>query len=227
MPDEVTADHNDAFASCLSRRLAAAAREQSDEQLGIEFWNSWCAYKLQGLQVRVHGVALDPIPPAFREEFRPAFVEAIRIEAFKEDTANEGLVGIEKALRLCASGNYAAAGRLVRQYFARRITLEEAQNELATGHHRQSAVAHNARPDYLQRCLTEIVDQKPDITPLKAIQELKRRVGPPGEEPRIHGVDEEAGEVQWYEKGKPLLQSAPLSALKDRLYNVRKAVRKN
>jgi hypothetical protein len=210
----------------LSQLLAAAYRELSDEQFGMEFWNSWCAYKLQGLQVRVDGVPLDPVPPAFFEEFLPDFVEAIRIEAFKEDTDNEGLMGLKEALRLCASRNYAAAGRLVRQHFSRRITLLSALNELATGHHRQSATARNARPDYLQRCLTEIDDQKPDVTPLEAKEELKRRVGAPGEEPRIHCVDEDAGEVQWYEKGRPEQQSAPLSALKDRLYNVRKARRR-
>ena len=173
MPNEVAPNHNDALASCLSRCLAVAVREQSNEQLGREFWTSWCAYKLQAVRVRVDGLLLDPIPLDFLQEFMPAFVEAVRIETFKEDTDNESLVGIEKALLLCTSGNYAAAGKLIRQHFARRTTLTSAMNELATGHHRQSAFAGNGRPDHLQRVLTEMVEQKLDITPREAKEELK------------------------------------------------------
>jgi hypothetical protein len=221
MPNEVASYHNDALASDLSSFLAAAYYEPSDEQRGLKFWSCWCAYMFQGLQVSVGGIPLDPIAPEFLDKFLPAFVEAVRGATFRQDTANEDLAGIEKALHRCASGDYAAGGRLLHQFFSRRITLTSAMNELATAHHRQSAFARKGRPDHLKCVLTELVEQNPGITPLEAKEELKRRVGFPGQEPRIHCVDEDAGEVQWYEKGKPELRSAPLSALKDRLHRAK------
>jgi hypothetical protein len=119
MPDEVGLDHS--HVSAHLPPFPEKFYDLPDEQLGFEFWKYWCAYKLQGLRVRVDGVALDLIPPTLLDEIAPAVIEAIRRETFREDTANEALAGVEKALRLCASGtmppaagcsaNTTAAGR--------------------------------------------------------------------------------------------------------------------
>jgi hypothetical protein len=221
MADEVGSDHIQISVARLPP-FPEKNYELPDEQLGIGFWKYWCAYLLQALKVRVDGIPVDPIPPALLEEIAPAVMEAIRVKALQQDTANEALAGVEKALRLCASGDYAAGGRLLRQYHGRRIAFLAALDEAATRRHYQAAIAVHARPDYLTRVLTEIDEQNPGIGPLEATEELKRRVGAPGEEPRIHSVDEdEAHEVRWVEKGKPV-QSALLSGVKDRLYKIRR-----
>jgi hypothetical protein len=216
MPNEVVPNHNDASASRLPP-FPVEFLDLPDEQLAIAAWVWWVSANLVKW-----GIPLD--------RATPEDVEHVRIATLALDTDNQALAGLEKAHLLMAAGNpedRSRAGRMIREYFAQRVTHISALNELATGHHRQSAVAKSARPDYLQHVLTKILERRLDTTPLEAKEELKRRVGAPGEEPRIHCVDEDAGEVQWFEKGKPERQSAPLSGLKDRLSKGRKALRKN
>jgi hypothetical protein len=156
-------------------------------------------------------------------------VERIRIATLALDTDNQALAGLEKAHLLIAAGkpeNLPRAGRMFREHLSQRVTQIAALNELATGHYHQSAAAKSARPDYLHRVLKELVEQNPKITPLQAREALKRRMGDPGVEPRIDGVDEDmTGEVRWVEKDKPR-QSAPLSGLKDRLLKIRRDLQK-
>jgi hypothetical protein len=186
----------------------------SDEALGREIWALWHHYFITNVPFTINGKPAGQITDEQLEAILPSFRGIVRVATFNQDTDNESLAGIEKGLRLCASGDFDRGGRMFRAYLER---LDEAR----TGRRRQSAIAGNARPDYLQRVLTEIDEQKPGITPLETKEELKRRVGAPGEEPRIHAWDEDADEVQWMEKGKPML-SAPFSGLKDRLYKIRR-----
>jgi hypothetical protein len=212
MPDEVGPDH---------RRLPPFPVEfllyLPDEQLALAAWTWWVSANLEE-----RGIPLDR---ATSED-----VERIRITTLALDTDNQALAGLEKAHRLMAAGkpeDRPRAGRMFREHISQRVTQQAALNELATGHHRQSAFASSARPDYLQCVLIDLMKANPNIAPLQAKEELKRRVGGPGVEPRIHCVDEEAEEVRWYEKGKPELQSAPFSGLKDRLFKARKARQKS
>jgi hypothetical protein len=209
MPDEVVPDHNDDLASRLSRDLVAAYHESSDEQFGIVFWNGWCAHQLEGLQVQVDGVPLAPIPPAFFVEFLPAFLAAIHIETRKLDTPNEELVGIEKALRLCAEGNYAAAGRLVRQHLRRRAEAQRNADEAATRRRHQAAIGRRKRrSSYLHTRVAEMVEAQHDITTPGVIQRLERLVDQeahldPEVFPRIERVDRtedtSKGAIEWSE----------------------------
>jgi hypothetical protein len=189
----------------------------SDEDLGREIWALWHAYYIQKLPFTINGASVSRITNKQLKQILPGFRVIVRVATFDQDTNDESLAGLEKGLRRCSSGDFAGGGRLFRAHFERRI-------EAKTGRRRQSAIASLPRPDYLQTVLMELVRANFSITKQAAIEELKRREGPPGEEPRIDRVDEREDEVWWIEPGKPE-KSAPLSGLKHRLRNARRAVR--
>jgi hypothetical protein len=195
-----------------------------DEELGRVFWVWWVVYKLQGAHIWDEGIPVFAVPRWMLKHILPAAVEHIRIQMLQEFTGNEGNLGVERTLHLCASWKFADGGHMLRQVRTRRNSSKETSEKLAKYSKHQQLFASQPRPDYLQLVLIELVQANFKITPLEAIEELKRRVGLPGVEPRIDRV--EGGKVWWVEPKKDV-QSAPLSGLKDRLQSARDFVKKN
>jgi hypothetical protein len=202
-----------------------------DEQLALAAYTWWAAAHLESSCVLVDGKPVEHVTPELLEAILPVALERIRQATFDQNTDNEALVGVEKALCLIASGdpaNLPRAGAMFRQHSGNRALFLAALKEAATGHGHQSAIASKPRPDFLQKTLIEIVTADPGIQLPGVIRELKRRADLPDHDPgrhnpRIERVDD--GGVQWREPNKPDAE-APLTGLKDRLTNARKAVAK-
>jgi hypothetical protein len=194
----------------------------SNEDLGREIWALWHHYFITNLPFTMNGDPVAQITGEQLEAILPSFKGIVRVATFNQDTDNESLAGVEKGLRLCASGNFNRGGRMFRAYFER---LDEAK----TGRRRQSAIASSPRPDYLQNVLVDLVKAKPNITRSEAIEELQRLADLPDDDPgrrnpKIERVAE--GRVEWREPSNPAA-SAPLSNIKYRLRNTRNLVNKD
>jgi hypothetical protein len=193
----------------------------SDEALGREIFALWHHYFITNVPFTMNGNPVDQITDEQLEAILPTFRGIARVAAFNQDTDNESLAGVEKGIRLCGSGNFNRGGRMFRAYFER---LDEAK----TGRRRQSAIASNPRPDYLQSVLIDLVRKKPNVSRGEAIEELRRLEALPDNDPGRHHPKIERvaeGRVEWREPNNPAA-SAPLSNIKYRLRNARSFVNK-
>jgi hypothetical protein len=215
MPDEVAHDDNDVSASrlppSLVEHLVEHLREyldRTDEQLAKAAWLWWLC-----VQLEARGIPLD--------RATLADAERIRIATFASDTDNQALAGLEKAFLLIAAWkpeNLPRAGRMIRDYISQSRTQQATQNELATGHLRQSELGRRKRrPSYLYTRVAEMVEAQHDIETPEVLRRLERLVEQeahldPRMFPRMERVDrtedDGKGVIEWSEpnprrRGKP------------------------
>ena len=184
-----------------------------DEDLARQFWAWWVCFQAERV-----GISRDGITPEIAEGIRAATVGL--------DTDNEALAGLEKALRLIASGaSRTRAGSLVRQRFGRLAVQMAAADEAATGRRRQRANARRQRPDAMQAFVLEVLTSEPAMHTKTLLQKLRSIEGL---EPAVTGgfkVESVTDViVEWSAKGTPAAETT-VAALPSRISRARKILR--
>jgi len=177
-----------------------------DEELGGRLLAWWIAY-----QAEERGIPIDAITEDVAERIRAASVD------MNIDSAAH--VSLEKALRLAAGGDFARAGKLLRQRMLDGAQQEVFRKEALSGTVRQRERARRDRIDALQALIIGIMRRKPQTTVNEMPAELRKFQG----QGVIETVQEEDGIIEWSDK-RGGAKSAPFSGLKDRMSRARKKI---
>lgn len=177
----------------------------SDEQLAMNVWQWWVARQVERL-----GYSLDTVSQAILEE--------IRLRALVIDTNRPESFGWEKFLRLAASGQFARAGRILRD------DQDTKREQLAAVHTAQTVTrqrvlaSKQSRSDPLQELIVELVAADELIDGNTLLHSLKAKKG----SGIIVAID---SEKITFKRDLKEEDTARLSGLKDRLSRAKRAVK--